>query len=202
METKTRVRCGNHRGDAVYHDSVNAVRSCYSTPTVVRDDRPRQVAVEDMAQVRTLLSERVVDLPYRSALESYLAKGDTTTMGIRVAIARLSEMPTKPKTADVPAGRYAVEVDGVLKFYVVDKPTEGRWAGFTFVKVQASDELWPVKARGAREQILRLIAVDAHAAMIRYGQEIGKCGHCGRTLTDEESRARGIGPVCAVKLGI
>jgi hypothetical protein len=32
---------------------------------------------------------------------------------------------------------------------------------------------------------------------VRYGMLIGKCGVCGRTLTDEESRANGIGPVCA-----
>jgi uncharacterized protein DUF6011 len=35
--------------------------------------------------------------------------------------------------------------------------------------------------------------------MVRYGQELGECGHCGRTLTDEASRAAGIGPVCASK---
>ena len=29
----------------------------------------------------------------------------------------------------------------------------------------------------------------------------GSCGHCGRTLTNEESRARGIGPICAGKMG-
>lgn len=30
----------------------------------------------------------------------------------------------------------------------------------------------------------------------RYGREIGKCGICGRRLTNDESRAAGIGPVC------
>jgi len=29
-----------------------------------------------------------------------------------------------------------------------------------------------------------------------YGTELGECGVCGRTLTDEKSRAYGIGPVC------
>ncbi|MES2342166.1 MAG: DUF6011 domain-containing protein [Pseudomonadota bacterium] len=28
---------------------------------------------------------------------------------------------------------------------------------------------------------------------------MGECGRCGRTLTDEASRAAGIGPVCASK---
>lgn len=34
------------------------------------------------------------------------------------------------------------------------------------------------------------------AARERYGREIGRCGICNRTLTDEESRRIGIGPVC------
>lgn len=33
-------------------------------------------------------------------------------------------------------------------------------------------------------------------AMLKYGQEIGECGHCGRTLTNDESRAFGMGPKC------
>ncbi len=97
---------------------------------------------------------------------------------------------------DVPAGRYAVEHEGVLKFYRVDKPTEGRWAGFTFLKVQASDELHPIKNFDYKRTILTEIAIDPKAASERYGQELGHCGICGRTLTDEESRAIGIGPVC------
>jgi hypothetical protein len=102
---------------------------------------------------------------------------------------------------DVEEGRYAVEIEGVLKFYQVDKPMHGKWAGWTFLKVQASDELWPIKNRDAKLMILNKIAEDSKTAMLRYGQEIGKCGACGRTLTDEESRAYGIGPVCRGKLG-
>ena len=103
---------------------------------------------------------------------------------------------------DVPAGRYAVDTEeGHLAFYRVDRPTEGKWAGYTFVKVQASDELHRVRGQAAKA-VLAKIAVDPQAAMLRYGQEIGECGHCGRTLTDETSRARGIGPVCAGRMGL
>jgi hypothetical protein len=37
---------------------------------------------------------------------------------------------------------------------------------------------------------------ERKAAQVLFGQEIGRCGKCGKTLTDEESRAAGIGPVC------
>ena len=101
---------------------------------------------------------------------------------------------------DVPAGRYAVEIDGRLGFFKVDCPTEGRWAGYVFVKQMASDTEYPV--RGARRGVvLDAIAADPQAASLRYGREIGACGVCGRTLTDEDSRARGIGPICADKMG-
>lgn len=104
---------------------------------------------------------------------------------------------------DVPAGRYAVinPSSGVTEFYRVDRPEDGKWAGYVFVKQQASDDLYPVKG-ARRDEVLGRIAVDPQAAMIRYGHELGRCGNCGRTLTDEVSRAMGIGPDCAAKLGI
>ncbi len=107
---------------------------------------------------------------------------------------------TLPK---VPAGRYAVESDdGTLKFYVVDHGREGtKWEGYVFVSVQASDDRYPVRNRAERERILTAIAADPAGASIRYGVEIGACGVCGRTLTDEDSRAAGIGPTCASKMG-
>lgn len=107
-----------------------------------------------------------------------------------------------PRVADVPAGRYAVEgAAGVLRFYRVDRPTEGRWAGYVFVKMYLSDTLLPIKGKHQREEILRRIAEDPKEAMLRFGREIGQCGHCGRTLTNEESRAYGIGPVCREGMG-
>lgn len=100
--------------------------------------------------------------------------------------------------AIVPAGRYALDVDGVTKFYVVDKPESGAWKGKTFLSVLASDDKHPVKF-AAKDKVLAAIAVDVKGAMISYGLLVGKCGRCGRTLTDAESRAAGIGPVCAGK---
>lgn len=107
-----------------------------------------------------------------------------------------------PHEDDVPAGRYAIEdEDGVLKFFRVDRPTEGRWAGYVFLKVQASDDLHPIKSPARKEFIFKAIAHDPRAASIRYGRELGHCGICGKTLTDPESIANGIGPVCAGRVG-
>ena len=100
----------------------------------------------------------------------------------------------------VPAGRYAVEIDGRLGFFKVDRPTEGRWAGFVFIKQMASDTEYLVRGE-RRNLVYAAIATSPTAASVRYGREIGACGVCGRTLTDEDSRARGIGPICADKMG-
>lgn len=97
--------------------------------------------------------------------------------------------------ANVPAGHYAVDRDGV-SFYRIDVPTEGRWAGYTFVKIQASDDFYPVRGRDAATVLAAIEADGIDACMARYGIEIGRCGKCNRTLTDETSRALGIGPVC------
>lgn len=109
--------------------------------------------------------------------------------------------PLRPHEDDVPAGRYAIEEDGVLKFFRVDRPQDGKWAGWVFLKIQASDELYRVTNRDRCEFIYKAIAADPRAASVRYGRELGHCGICGRTLTDPDSIANGIGPVCAGRVG-
>jgi Family of unknown function (DUF6011) len=116
-----------------------------------------------------------------------------------------SPREVRPSTTgfpEVPEGHYAIERDGVLKFYKVDHGRPGtRWDGYVFLAVQASDDYHPIKNREIKQQILSGIAKDLEEAMTRYGQEIGRCGRCHRTLTDAESRAYGIGPDCRGKLG-
>jgi hypothetical protein len=121
---------------------------------------------------------------------------------------------------DVPEGRYALlELNGelrnpaadvtrnvplygvVTKFYQVDRPTEGRWAGYAFLSAQASDERHPIKNAVHKRRVLDAIADDPAEATKLYGIELGHCGVCGRTLTDETSRAYGIGPVCRERTG-
>lgn len=158
--------------------------------------------------VRTKDTDRLTD-EQRAWLEYNLDALDKLTGGRGGQASRvidaLKALPNREKInvgGVVPNGRYAVtEADGVLRFYKVNTPTEGKWAGFTFVEIQASDELYPLKGDHARKtRVLALIAADVQAAMLRYGQEIGNCGHCGRTLTNPISRSIGIGPICRAKM--
>lgn len=140
-------------------------------------------AQRDGATARRMINGQMVEIP----------------MAARPAVAHKAQRDELP---NLPHAHYAVEHEGVLKFYRVDKPQEGRWTGYTFVKVQASDEYYPIKAAARRTEIIDLIlAAGPQAAMERYGREIGRCGHCHRTLTNPESLARGIGPICASRMG-
>jgi hypothetical protein len=84
-----------------------------------------------------------------------------------------------------------------LDFYRVDRPTEGRWAGRTFVKrIIGGNPDIQVRGAEARNALNRILAAGPDDAKKKYGQEIGQCGECNRHLTDETSRELGIGPVC------
>lgn len=96
----------------------------------------------------------------------------------------------------VPDGQYALRgEDGIIRFYSVNTND-----GICWVAVHASDERHNIKGR-SRHQILDAIAADPRSAAILFGHETNHCGRCGRELTDEVSRANGIGPVCARKVG-
>jgi hypothetical protein len=102
----------------------------------------------------------------------------------------------------IPRGRYALDTTGDdhfandTTFFRVWVGDRGGWA----VNVQASDDWHPVTGWPKRIAVLKAIAADPLDALQRYGRELGKCGVCGRTLTNDESRALGIGPVCRTKL--
>lgn len=95
---------------------------------------------------------------------------------------------------------YALEMDGEVHFFKVNRPVEGKFAGRTFVKEQAGDTFYKMSWPRVCE-VLDAIAADPVAAQRLYGQHIQKCARCGRTLTDGDSRAQGIGPECIKKEG-
>ena len=120
--------------------------------------------------------------------------------------ARAQEAPSDlPSIEEVPAGRYAVDTeDGAINetaFYKVDRPTEGRWAGYVFVKHIVGDDEQRLSRAASATVLAKISSVGAEAASARYGHEIGACGICGRQLSNDESRERGIGPICADKVG-
>lgn len=104
----------------------------------------------------------------------------------------------------VPAGYYAVTShtgNNDLDFIKVDRPTKGKWAGWVFVKrVIGGNPDVRIKNVEAALILQRLQAEGVEVCGARYGIEIGSCYVCNRHLTDETSRALGIGPECRKKV--
>jgi hypothetical protein len=99
----------------------------------------------------------------------------------------------------IPNGYYAVADAGPddIHYFRVSRFRDG---GIK-VQEQASDTLHPVRRGGRRTAILTTIQhVGPAAASALYGQTIGRCGRCNRTLTDATSRSYGIGPECRSKM--
>jgi hypothetical protein len=105
------------------------------------------------------------------------------------------------------SGRYAVPGGDTRLKVQIDVCTEGKWAGWVFVKdgagygqgqrygAQRPNQTYV----GKIESELRAIAANPFEASKAYGRLVGACGVCGRKLEDETSVANGIGPVCASK---
>lgn len=118
---------------------------------------------------------------------------DTVTAAARAAV-------DGPRAVDVPAGHYATPSrtgNNDLDFWRVDRPTEGRWAGRTFVKRMIGGHPdTPVRGSEAHAALAAIADYGIERSATLYGTEIGRCYVCNRTLTDETSRALGIGPDC------
>lgn len=76
---------------------------------------------------------------------------------------------------------------------------KGRWE----VRVQSGDTKDLVGEQkvgnvyhGEHEELLAEVLADPAKAMSLYGVLLGVCSYCGRSLTDDLSRLRGIGPDC------
>jgi hypothetical protein len=124
-----------------------------------------------------------------------------TKAGASEAIEDLLARPNAapPKDAvTVPAGRYAIDTEeGHTAFYRVDRPEEGKWAGFTFVKLQVGGDYQRLNQATGKAILKKIEEAGPKEAAIRYGHELGQCAVCGRELTNEDSREAGIGPICA-----
>jgi len=104
-----------------------------------------------------------------------------------------------PAASEVPAGFYAIAStgDNNLAFYRIDRPTEGAYAGRVFVKLMIGGHPDSnVRYASVAGILARIAEAGADAAGQLYAAEFTRCYRCNRTLTDEASRATGLGPVC------
>ena len=89
-------------------------------------------------------------------------------------------------------------------------PASGKNAGAIYVKDDGGEYLGKI-AGGKFQKVYACqpavaaqviaVAADPKQAAIAYGKEYGQCACCGRELSNPESVALGIGPICAGRFG-
>lgn len=92
------------------------------------------------------------------------------------------------------------KVEKKFYFFQLDRPQSGKWEGYKFLREQHGDNFPRVTNREKRELVIKHFEQDKETAFANYGKHTGHCGMCGKSLTDQESIDRGIGPVCASRL--
>lgn len=72
-------------------------------------------------------------------------------------------------------------------------------AGKRYLVRQLGSDTEMLKLENGAMAVAERLAADVKGAVQLYGQELGYCGDCGHELTNDESRAIGIGPYCRNK---
>ncbi len=125
-----------------------------------------------------------------------------TTAAAPIAPTPAAPAPAPARTSATvlpPVGRYAMqEIDPangelVWKFYVVTQSR--RNTNMRYMQEQSGDNKRQVPYPKL-DVVCAIINANPKFHMEQYGKQIGRCGKCGRTLTDHESIERGIGPEC------
>lgn len=98
---------------------------------------------------------------------------------------------------DVADSKYALVTDDKIIFYEVRTGTKGRWEGVQFldrlVGAPGDWQRYPVKG-AAKTAIMAKLDKDA---AIRFSKHFTVCAVCSSPLSDPESLAAGLGPICA-----
>jgi len=181
-----------------------------SVPRAEDDNSPMWPASDSQINylVNILQDERRLPDTYKVLSEDDCRKMERDEVSSQITI--LKTFPYKNGKAatdskwSMPEGRYALHVNGEVWFFEVNKPTQGRWKGYTFIKrligSPGAYRKLPMQA-GERNKYLAKIDADPKAAAILFGKESKTCFRCHSPLTDPDSLARSMGPVCAGKVG-
>lgn len=211
------------------HEDVAAVRACFASlheekPAAVTPPTPPQPKVPLWASdpatprqvdyLKTLLEERDWGSgEFREVDETFMNVCDGKAVGKKEAsdaIEALLKLPRKggeePKStgawASIPEGRYALVIDGDVKFFKVDRPTQGKWAGRVFTKLITGGVGSWQEYRRKNEDILPLIEkMGARESATLFGIKARHCGRCMSPLSTKQSRAAGYGEHCAGVVG-
>lgn len=78
------------------------------------------------------------------------------------------------------------------------KAQRSKTSGHVYVKKLFRNGAWKYAA-GMTKHVLNSCETLSFEKAVEYGKMYGQCGSCGKTLTNPDSIAAGIGPICADK---
>jgi hypothetical protein len=208
------ITCGSCRGT---HSSVVEVKNCYNLSKNIKGWNSDRVPQGERVYLSVPYSDKERAKGYganwdRDKKEWWIHRDnfDEFSSELEHWMKQPDKVPALTPPAEttwtsetLPSGNYAVQNEqNEWRFYRVNwgRP-DGRWAGRIFLEAQASDEMHEIRKSDVKNSILEKIAANPKEAAIEYGRQIGRCSICNRTLTDENSIAAGIGPICAGKRG-
>lgn len=152
------------------------------------------VATEKQVDLITKLTSEKdwTNAPVAAPIQEMLAGVELSRKEASAIIDMMFKLPTvKKTTAKVTDGFYVLN-DTIYK--VQTSPTTGN----TYAKQLTEDGAFAY-APGAIGKLAKAEKLTLELAK-KYGKLYGMCVICGRTLTNEQSIADGIGPICGNKL--
>jgi hypothetical protein len=146
---------------------------------------PERKATERQRElIANLLTERVYDLDV-----------DVDALNPRQASELIDRLFAAP--------RAKVAAHGIREGYYAYSPDGGMTADHYRVRRSGRIVVWTAGGEhpynGKLNEGLEWIKANPREAAELFGRLVGTCGRCGRDLSDDDSRARGLGPVCAGK---
>lgn len=131
---------------------------------------------------------------------------------VHETVEQVMAAPVKVSVDEIPASKYALVEGDHLRFYEV-QIGKGKWQGYRFVKLLVGApgdwDRMPMIVKAQKDVLARIVAdtyqdglvtlTGPMAAAVRFSREHVVCAACMSPLSDEDSVARGLGPVCAKK---
>jgi hypothetical protein len=214
------IKCGNCKGT---HSTVAQVQACYGgglkVTTVATPAEPvatpeAPITAKQEAFLNKLLDERPM---YRDV--NNLWPNNIATMTKAQASKAIEEaMAEDAEVKKASGGNLSAVLEGIDDGYFA-LPCKTGNNDLDFVRVGTNQGKFNPADKGKRrvqrflggqgpirieyaeamlfaKAIAALTEAERQAAQVLFGRELGQCGCCGKPLTDQESRAKGIGPVC------
>lgn len=165
-----------------------AVRRCVAND----QGHAQKRAAAEIERAQIVAAAPAVDAAPLAKIEAAFASAKGA--GIRHPKLRLDQFVFSPAPASGKnAGAIYVKQECRAVGEIYEGAYLGKITGGRFQRARDCDD--------GQEAAIVAAASDPEAAAVAYGKRYGKCSVCSRDLTNQDSIERGIGPVCAERMG-